>query len=296
MNITSLHVLLIEDDAEDSLLIERLLHRYPLVTITTQRVSSLQEAIQTIQQGDFDAALLDLGLPDSQGMDSLRQLHACDARLPIVVLSGVDDHAIALEAVASGAQDFISKHALSGGMLPRALFFAQKRQAKLLGLEAAADVDPLTGLKNRRNLQKAFLDLHTQDSSHVPLSAALLDVDHFKAVNDRYGHLAGDEVLRQLSQSMRNTAESPHQVFRYGGEEFVFLLQDPLAAAEQRIGELLQTIEDRSIHVREQILHVTVSAGITQVRDGDSFDAALLRADQALYRAKADGRNRLVSN
>jgi diguanylate cyclase (GGDEF)-like protein len=152
-------------------------------------------------------------------------------------------------------------------------------------LEDDASRDTLTGLWNRRPMAKTG---HRAAGTGV----LLLDIDHFKKVNDTFGHSVGDDVLRQLAVALTGATRSTDQVIRFGGEEFVVLVADADAEIIARTAERLRVAVETS--VRTPSGTVTVSIGVAVIDDGDDLDAALERADTALYAAKDQGRNRVV--
>jgi diguanylate cyclase (GGDEF)-like protein/PAS domain S-box-containing protein len=159
--------------------------------------------------------------------------------------------------------------------------------------------DELTGLYNRRHV----LDLAESEIARVrrtgtPLSLAMVDIDHFKRVNDFFGHAVGDLALKELAAAMRETLRSSDVPARFGGEEFVLLLTDTglegaLAVTErlrERVGRAEVRVDD------QRVAHFTISAGVAEVAPGETLESLLARADEALYRAKAEGRNRTLSS
>jgi len=163
-------------------------------------------------------------------------------------------------------------------------------------LEALAHVDPLTQLLNRRALiVKLVAELERVRRYNAPLSVLMLDVDHFKLVNDTHGHLAGDQVLEAMGTLLQRAARTVDTVARYGGEEFAIVLpetgeQGAIAFAER----LRAKIESNDSSIgRGQELHITISVGVTTFpgASATSAEGLLDCADQALYRAKQDGRN-----
>lgn len=169
----------------------------------------------------------------------------------------------------------------------RTLILAQK-------LAMLATTDALTGLPNRRRLMEAMeLEVARAARSGRPLALALLDVDHFKAVNDTHGHPAGDEVLRCVAEELRRIGRSGDVLGRFGGEEFAVLMPETDLAQARRAGERLRAgIAKRTIHYPDgSIGRVTVSAGVALLAGDESCDLLVSRADAALYEAKADGRN-----
>jgi diguanylate cyclase len=156
-------------------------------------------------------------------------------------------------------------------------------------------IDPLTGLPNRA----AWSERLDQEISHWQrhgntLMLAMLDLDHFKRINDNYGHLAGDKVLKLIASVLRKRLRSTDFIARFGGEEFVLLMPSTVPAAGMKLLELLRaSIEACPFHFKGERVTITISMGLTAFRPGEHSDLVLKRADQALYRAKNAGRNRV---
>lgn len=189
-------------------------------------------------------------------------------------------------------------HGEDGSYLGRVWFFRditiQKNHE--LALIQLSRHDPLTGVANRRYFfERAEEELLRSRRYQQPLSVVLMDVDHFKQVNDRYGHAAGDEVLRQLSHHSRELLREADLFARIGGEEFAVLMPSTSLHGARRLDERLrQVMADKELDIGGQVLRVHVSAGATQLRSEDqSIEDCLRRADEALYRAKQTGRNRV---
>lgn len=171
-------------------------------------------------------------------------------------------------------------------------------RAAILVREQHAYIDVLTGLHNRRWLEAIFA--RVQKCSRIddrPLCLIMVDVDHFKRFNDHYGHLAGDQVLRAVTESLSNNMRPQDTIARFGGEEFVILLpgaelQDALASAER----LRREVSSKAVTIAglQELPPVTVSLGIAGMLPDDTLEALVARADAALYRAKAEGRNRVA--
>ncbi len=157
-----------------------------------------------------------------------------------------------------------------------------------------ANTDELTGLPNRRRtLEVLETAIAHAKSAGTPLSVAILDVDHFKAVNDRCGHAVGDEVLRCVAVTARRALRGGDFVGRYGGEEFVVILPDAASGTAMRVAERVRALIERESCLGDRSRAVTVSLGIAALRDDLGGEALLQLADKALYRAKAAGRNSL---
>jgi diguanylate cyclase (GGDEF)-like protein len=165
-------------------------------------------------------------------------------------------------------------------------------------LQRLAAIDPLTGAYNRRfGLARLREELGRSRRSNAPLGALMLDVDHFKSVNDTYGHLVGDRVLTSIVRCIRTILREGDVLIRYGGEEFLVLLPAAAKADVSRIAERMRRIvEETPVHEGDQEIHVTISLGGTSYPELDVADdeALISRADQAMYAAKQAGRNRVV--
>lgn len=158
-------------------------------------------------------------------------------------------------------------------------------------------VDPLTFLPNRRMIVKELQSEVIRSLRYkTPLSISVLDLDHFKHVNDTYGHPAGDEVLRQVAYQLRDLIRQPDVAGRYGGEEFLILLpSSDLNAAAEQAARICKTISKTPVLIHGTVVNVTVSIGVAQFRvEADTWDTLLNRADTAMYEAKNAGRNRWV--
>ncbi|POD93656.1 diguanylate cyclase [Pectobacterium odoriferum] len=163
-------------------------------------------------------------------------------------------------------------------------------------LEQMATTDKLTGLMNRQAFDYLFRRLGAKNAlRHKSLSILLIDIDHFKRINDQYGHNVGDFVLQGVSALLSSNTRSSDQSCRWGGEEFVILLDDcDINAAQQRAEALRHSIEIAQIPCREGTIQVTVSCGVAEYRAGETLSMLINRADIALYQAKQQGRNRVV--
>ena len=163
----------------------------------------------------------------------------------------------------------------------------EQRQKSLL--------DPLTGLPNRAAwIERLELEVARRQRYGGQLLLAVLDIDHFKRINDGYGHLAGDRVLKIIAGELSKRLRKTDFIARFGGEEFVLLIPaTPLAGGVQLLETLRAAIEACPFHFKGEPVTITLSAGIAEFRDGETPEAAFERADQALYRAKGAGRNRI---
>src|SRR5687768_9566174 len=162
-----------------------------------------------------------------------------------------------------------------------------RQQTHLLMTFTEVRTDPLTGVSNRRALDETLNNLFAMKSRyHTSFSLIIVDIDHFKLVNDRQGHLYGDNVVREVANYLDDCVRETDMVARFGGEEFVLVLPQPdLAGAGILADRVRQLIQEK--------LCVTISGGVATVNDGDTPGSILARADSALYSAKSSGRNRI---
>jgi len=162
---------------------------------------------------------------------------------------------------------------------------------RLQEAEAEARNDPLTGLANRRKLSE-FLSALDENSA---VSFIMVDIDHFKKINDRYGHDAGDDILTALAQVLTDSSRSSDMVARLGGEEFCIILPGAdIKAAGNMAANLCQAVSLHRFEGQSKPIEVTISLGVTERKKGESAIQAIKRADEALYQSKQDGRNRVT--
>jgi diguanylate cyclase (GGDEF)-like protein len=262
------------------------------------------EAMLVVAREPVDLILLDVMMPRISGFEVCRRLKAAEAGkfLPIVLVTVRDDTQSKLEGFAAGADDYITKpfdieelSARVKGLLRIKTLQDELRQANERLAEMSV-TDGLTGLFNHRYLvDQIQVEVNRAQRYHRPLAVIMLDVDHFKLVNDKHGHLFGDFVLRKLAEVFRRLVRAGDVVARYGGEEFAILVTDTrgaLTLAER----IRQTVETTEFTFEGATAPVRVSAGVCQALAGAVEDGNdLLRiADEALYEAKQAGRNRVA--
>jgi len=267
---------------------------------------------RVVQAADGDAALrllerdptirlamVDQEMPGMQGVELTRRLRALRARdrVAVIGVSGRNDPELVARFLKSGANDFLRKP------FSREEFFCRVSQnvdqLELIGsLQDLATRDFLTGLPNRRHfLEQAERLVPELRTACRPMTMAILDVDHFKHINDGWGHEAGDHALRALAAVLSQHARPVDQVARFGGEEFCMLVPDLDAVAlEAYFDTLRQRIEDLSVQTPGGELRMTVSIGVRTAVPGDELYRLLADADRRLYLAKASGRNRVVAS
>jgi two-component system, cell cycle response regulator len=288
-------VLLVEDNPGDARLVREALNDGLPGQFTVQVAESLKQALETLRAAidEVDVVLLDLSLPDSQGLETYRAVHAQCSACPILVLSGLNDESIALKAVNEGAQDFLRKSRVDSELLPRAIHYAIERNRLLEQVRQLAIIDELTGLMNRRGfMMLADHQRNLADRKGTSLTLLYLDVDRFKLINDQFGHEEGDRALRELAAVLLHTFRRSDVVARLGGDEFVVLMADVN-------GDGLRTVLDR---VRKNLAalsqdtrflwRLAVSVGVVQYDAANpaTLEGLVAAADQAMYREKQASR------
>ena len=269
--------------------------------------SDAAEALRMARASDFDLVILSLSLQSSDGMRLCSQLKAADETrmTPILALAEEGDPRRLAKALELGVNDYVIRpidrnelQARVHTQIRRKRYSDRLRQNLQLSLEMAI-TDQLTGLYNRRYMAR-HLDtlIAAAIEGKKPLSFLILDIDHFKAINDTHGHTVGDEMLRGFAHRLKANVRGIDLACRYGGEEFVVIMPDTDVSFAYMVAERLrQNVAAAPFAIAGQdSLPLTVSIGVTSIeRPDDTAETLLKRADAALYRAKRDGRNRVVA-
>ncbi len=269
------------------------------------------EALRELERTGADVVLCDWEMPGMSGLELCRRMRARSS-VPytyFILMTGHDDHDRLVGAMEAGADDY-HKKPLDLGDLEARLILASRvvalhrrlqEQASRLRrdshrLYVASHTDALTGVGSRLALEEELAAVRSQHERYGRrASLAVCDVDFFKRYNDRYGHVAGDEALREIAGAIKEHLRASDRVFRYGGEEFVVLLpEQSLDEAAMAMDRVRRNVEQLSVPADTEAGVLTLSAGIAELMPGDRHASDwIVRADAALYRAKSSGRNRI---
>jgi two-component system cell cycle response regulator len=267
------------------------------------------QALIRAAEGSYDVVLVSLDLVDFDGLRLCSQLRSLERTrdLAVLMIAESEDRGRILRGLDIGVHDFLVRPVDRNELVARVRtqvrrkrFSERLRESVQVSMELAV-TDALTGLHNRRYLDSHLAALFDEATLRArPLSVLVLDIDRFKAVNDTFGHDAGDEVLREFATRIRSQTRGIDVVARFGGEEIVVVVPDTglesARAVAERICERIEA-EPFAIHQGTRAIPVTVSIGVAARTLEDRSPAEILkRADLALYRAKQEGRNRVVAS
>lgn len=292
-------LLLIDDDRVQQRLMQQLVKNFRSGPFELDEAHAYDDGLKKLKSGKYAACLLDYRLGDRDGLALLREARIAGCETPVIVLTADDSEEVDLAAMEAGAADYLVKGGLTPRLLERALRYALKLDETLAQLRQLAQRDELTKLFNRREFQRILAEEWDRSVRFErPFSLVMVDIDHFKRINDTHGHQTGDEVLRHVSSLLAGQVRNVDRVARYGGEEFAIVMieTDRAHAIEgiKRLGMLLA--ETPCVVSKDLTIEVTFSAGVAS-SEGDAKNPTELVdvADKALYAAKKGGRNRIVA-
>jgi two-component system cell cycle response regulator len=276
---------------------------------TTEVEANPADVLFRAAEGNFDLVIMSLALENHDALRLCSQLRSLDRtrNVPILAICESEDNARMIRGLEIGVNDYLLRpvdknelHARVRTQIRKKRYTERLRDNVQMSIEMAI-TDPLTGLFNRRYMESHLSALVEQAASRgKPLTALVLDIDYFKAINDGHGHDAGDDVLREFATRIRKSIRGIDLACRFGGEEFVIIMPETDMAVATIVAERLRrriASEPFSIQQGTGSIEVTISIGIATLDTADDNAATILkRADQALYRAKRDGRNRVVAD
>ncbi|MFC2083266.1 diguanylate cyclase [Candidatus Bipolaricaulota bacterium] len=291
---TFTRILLVEDNAGDARIVRELLCESDCECDLTV-VSRIRDCLRLIDDKLVDMILLDLSLPDSDGLQGLHRLRAHAPEIPIIILSGCSDIEMAKEAVRSGAHDYLVKGQLEGNLLHHAARYAEMRNAFRADLEKLALRDPLTGLYNRRGFRLlADQSLRLAKRNGRDSVLLLADMNDLKDINDTHGHAQGDLALQGAANAFIAALRDSDIIGRLGGDEFVALAVEAnppgIDSLMDRLYEQLK-LEDGRL---EMSLPLSLSIGVAPFnpQEAPSLNDLIVSADRNMYEMKKKYRER----
>jgi diguanylate cyclase (GGDEF)-like protein len=312
------NILIVDDKPENLIALEALLEE---CNATITPATSGNDALNLALENEFALVLLDVQMPEMDGFEvaELLRSNASTQHFPIIFITATDDKQYIFKGYASGAVDYLSKpiepiilkskvtvfinlwqqqHALANALSE--LEEAHKKiEVQKSILQERSIRDHLTGLYQRRWFDTVTAKEASLAIRHcIPLSLAMIDIDHFKQVNDSHGHIVGDAVLVRLAKLLEESIRVEDVLFRFGGEEFVVLMPNTnIASASSLCNRICQTVAKRAIEHEGQKHNITVSIGLAELLEltKPTTHTLLETADNLLYQAKAEGRNRVVT-
>ena len=282
-------ILLVEDNPGDARLIQEALSDISKFRFELIHRKTLGQAIEFCSKNVPDAILLDLGLPDSQGLDTVRSMHGAAQQTPIAVLTVRDEEELAIQSLHEGAQDYLPKSQINGALVWRALRYAMERQHIQLELLNLSLVDELTGLNNRRGflaLGEHYVKLANR--SGMPFMVAFVDLDGMKKINDTFGHQEGNRALVEAANVLRDSCRRSDILCRFGGDEFAILIAD----VNTKCGDVvLRRIQQKlrfcnATAGRRYALSLSVGIVAANVTEPADLEQLLHEADSVMYTQK----------
>jgi diguanylate cyclase (GGDEF)-like protein len=269
-----------------------------------RQAKDISEALERMQQDTVDIVILEYHLSDGNGLDFLAEMESLGIEKPVITVTGDGDEIIASRMIKAGALDYLPKNGLDPSTLSNSIATCLETFRLKTEIARAAEKiaqmairDELTGLYNRRHMNDVLTrEFNRAKRFETDLACLLMDLDFFKEVNDNCGHAFGDFVLHEFGERLVGNVRESDTCFRYGGEEFMVLLAQTSSEGAKKVGERIRRLcESAAYNNGEHDRTVTVSVGVTSLKQKDLSrpEDMLAYADKALYRAKAEGRNRL---
>ena len=311
----TMRVLLVEDNKDAREAIYDLLHNY-FDTIVT--ASNGKEGLESFKKQDFDLIISDIKMPVMNGIEMIREIRMLNPSIAIIVLTAHQEFDYIFETINLSVDGYLLKpldFTLFQRLIDRitkALYNVKKNKEYEAHLEELVkqksqellelvNRDPLTNLYNRRyfnEISSLLFNLSKREKSN--LSTLMIDIDYFKAINDTYGHLTGDRVLKNIADNLLHIIRETDVAIRFGGEEFVILLPNTAIqgakSIAQKICDTIAKEEVKTLNEDATVIKYTVSIGIAicDCENDSDIDNLIHRSDEALYRAKNAGRNQVV--
>src|SRR5216684_4517633 len=282
-------ILLVEDNTGDARLLQEAFEEITKMRFQFILCKTLKEALECLANGRPDVCLLDLGLPDAQGLEAVQNIRGESPDLPIVVLTVLNDETLALQALHNGAQDYLVKGNIDCNTLWRSLRYAMERQRVQLELLNLSMLDDLTGLYNRRG----FLTLAEHHArlayrTGKPFLVAFMDLDGLKQINDTFGHQEGNRALVEAAEVLRDSFRHSDIIARLGGDEFAALMleanKSSIGTVIRRVGQKLDSCNAMLSRSYDLSLSIGIVPGDTTRLS--NIEQLLSKADALMYQNK----------
>ena len=292
MSNSLVNILLVEDNPGDARLFQELARaaEFPFEVIQCETLSAAQDLLADCKA---DLVLLDLDLPDATGLEAVCKIRQAAPEVPLIVLTGLDDETLAIEALKQGAQDYLVKGSIGSNSLRRALRYAMERQRVQLELSNLSLIDDLTGLYNR----KGFLALGEHQMKLArrtgqPFLVAFVDLDDLKQINDSFGHSEGNHALVDIANVLKDSFRQSDIIARLSGDEFAVFVADADAKSIETVKKRVQQKIDRCNAEPGRQYSLSFSLGITPAESAGYADLKTLLgiADALMYEHKRSKR------
>ena len=296
-------ILLVEDSNRSIEIIQNTLQDSHNITLE----HNVQNALHNLSTENFDLLIVSLNLQDADGLRLCSQVRSLDRtrRLPILTIVDTGENARLLRGLEMGVNDYLARPIEKNELQARVRTQIRRKQfSDYLSNRIEENVemaitDALTGLYNRHYMERHMTTLLREaKEKQKPLAILISDIDYFKSINDTYGHDIGDKVLREFADRLLKKSRGMDLICRYGGEEFIVIMPDTdLAKAHSVAERLRKSVADSSFYINNDLkIDITMSIGIAILENEvETSQTILSKADKALYKAKKDGRNRVVS-
>ncbi len=270
-----------------------------------------EKALQILENSPVEMIIMDVEMPGLNGFETTKLIREILGNhwIPIIFVTGKADDASVEKGIEAGGDDYlvkpVSQVILNAKIRAMERIISMRNELAELNLElkALSQYDSLTQLFNRRTFtERAHEQWRSATRSKEPFTTILLDIDHFKFYNDKYGHPKGDECIRQVAAVLKESVCRPNDVVaRYGGEEFIAILPNTDTQGAKHVCELIRSkVEDLAIEHSESLVSgvvtMSIGASVTHFTTGTDLDDQIVCADQALYESKNNGRNQCIVN
>jgi two-component system cell cycle response regulator len=302
--IEHVRVLLVDDDESTAILVRSMLGKLKPAKYTLEWRATASQGLAALLAEHWDACLLDYHIGAESGFDVLRTALQRNVTTPIIMFTSGAGTDVDLATVRAGAADYLLKTELSPSLLSRTIRYAIERSRLLNEMRSLARHDHVTGLLTRREMDRVLDEelVRSHRYGH-PVALLLLDLDHFKQVNDSYGHVSGDAALRWVASVVTRCARDTDRAARYGGDELAILLPETDHVGACVLAERIRSrVAATGVElppdppVTPGTIAVTLSIGVASLPGGTGSTPSefIARADAALYQAKRNGRNQVV--